>query len=106
MVLKSLTLPHSILAMGSALQEKSLGKLTASEKKEKRRQAGMPRKDGGARLSAGLMVITYGYAIGPGCLVWDRRTWLEKDQNAREKQMARRLERMKLKAKVDAFLAK
>jgi hypothetical protein len=80
--------------------------LTAAEKKEKRRQAVMLRKDGGARLSAGLVVITDGYAIGPDFLAWARRTQLDKDQKAREKQMTGRLERLKLKAKADAFLAK
>jgi hypothetical protein len=81
-------------------------KLTAAEKKEKRRQAGMMRKDGGARLSAGLMVIIDGYAIGPDYLAWARRTRLEKEQKARDKQMAGQLERLKLQAKVDAVLAK
>jgi hypothetical protein len=70
----------------NALHEKALGKLTAAEKKEKWRQAGMLRKDGGARLSAGLVVITDGYAIGPDCLAWECHTQLEKDQKAREKQ--------------------
>jgi hypothetical protein len=92
--------------LDNALQEKAFGKLTAAEKKEKRRQAGMLRKDGGARLSAGLMVITDGYAIGPDCLVWARRTRLEKEQKARERQIAGQLERLKLKTKVDAVLAK
>jgi hypothetical protein len=64
--------------LDNALQDKALGKLTVAEKKEKRRQAGMLRKDGGARLSAGLMVITDGYAIGPDCIAWARRTRLEK----------------------------
>jgi hypothetical protein len=90
----------------SALQEKALGKLSAAEKKEKRRQAGMLRKDGGARLSAGLMVITDGYAIGPDCLVWARHNRLDKEQKARDKKIAGQLERLKLKAKVDAVLAK
>jgi hypothetical protein len=66
----------------------------------------MLRKDGGARLSAGLVVIADGYAIGPDCLAWARRTRLEKEQKAREKQMAGRVERLKLKAKVDTVLAK
>jgi hypothetical protein len=50
--------------------------------------------------------ITDGYAIGPDCLAWARRTPLEKEQKARDKQMAGRLERLKLKAKVDAVMAK
>jgi hypothetical protein len=86
----------------NALQEKALGKLTAAEKKEKRRQAGIPRKDGGARLYAGLMIITDVYAIGHYCLAWFRHTRLEKEQKAMEKQMEGRLEQLKLKAKVDA----
>jgi hypothetical protein len=81
--------------LDNALQDKALGKLTAAEKKEKRRQAGMLRKDGGARISAGLMVITVGYATGPDCLAWACRTQLEKEQKARDKQMAGRLERLK-----------
>jgi hypothetical protein len=40
-----------------AVQEKALGKLAAAENKEKRRQAGMLREYGGARLSAGLVAI-------------------------------------------------
>jgi hypothetical protein len=92
--------------LDNSLQEKALGKLTAAEKKEKRRQAGMLRKDGGARVSAGLMVITYGYDIGPDCLSWARRTRLDKERKAREKERAGRLERVKLKEKVDAVLAK
>jgi hypothetical protein len=91
--------------LDNALQDKAIGKLTAAEKKEKRRQAGMLRKDGGARLSAFLMVITYGYAIGPDLLAWARRTRLDKEQKARDKQVAGQLERLKLKAKVDAVLA-
>jgi hypothetical protein len=92
--------------LDNALQEKALGKLTAAENKEKRRQSGMLRKDGGARLFAGLVVIKDGYDIGPACLAWARHTRLEKEQNAREKQMSGRLERLKLKANVDAVLAK
>jgi hypothetical protein len=66
----------------------------------------MLRKGGSARLSAGLVVITAGYAIGPDFLAWARRTWLDKERKAREKEAARRLERVKLKEKVDAVLAK
>jgi hypothetical protein len=80
-----------------------LGKLTAAEK---RKRAGMSRKDGGARLSAGLMVITDGYAIGPDCIAWARRTRLDKERKAREKETAGRLERVRLKENVDAVLAK
>jgi hypothetical protein len=60
------------------VQENALGKLTAVEKKEKRRQAGLAKKAGGARISAGLMAITNGYAIGTDCLAWARRTQLKK----------------------------
>jgi hypothetical protein len=70
--------------LDNALQEKALGKLTATEKKEKRRQAGMLREDGGAQHSSGLVVITYGYAICPDCLTWDRCTQLEKEQKKGE----------------------
>jgi hypothetical protein len=92
--------------LDNALQERALGKLTAAEKKEKQRKAVMLRKDSGARISAGLMVITDGYAIGPYCLAWARRTRLDKERKAREKETAGRLERVKLKEKVDAVLAK
>jgi hypothetical protein len=50
------------------VQENALGKLTAVEIKEKHRQTGLAKKAGGARISAGLMAITYGYAIEPDCL--------------------------------------
>jgi hypothetical protein len=101
----SMSLPMEMF-LYNALQEKALGKLTAAEKKEKRRQAGMLRKDGGAQLSVGLLVIIDGYAIGPDCLAWDRRTRLDKERKAREKEIAGRLERVKLKEKVDDVLAK
>jgi hypothetical protein len=52
---------------------------------------GMLRKDGGTRLSMGLVVITYGYVIGPYCLVWARRTRLDKERKAREKETSGRL---------------
>jgi hypothetical protein len=58
------------------VQENALGKLTAVEKKEKRRQKGLVKKAGVTRISAGLIAITNGYAIGPNCLAWSRRTWL------------------------------
>jgi hypothetical protein len=47
------------------VEENALGQLSASAKKEKRCQTGLERNDGGARVSAGLQVITDGYAIGP-----------------------------------------
>jgi hypothetical protein len=66
--------------LDNALQERALGKLTAAEKKENLRQAGMLRNDGGAWLPAGLMVITDGYAIGTDCLAWARRTPLDNER--------------------------
>jgi hypothetical protein len=92
--------------LDNALQDKALGKLSAAEKKEKRRQTGMLRRYGGGRLSADLMVITDGYAIGPDCPAWDLHTRLDKEQKARDNQMAGKLERLKLEANVDEVLAK
>jgi hypothetical protein len=66
----------------------------------------MLRKDGGARLSTGLVVIPDGYESGPDCLEWDHCTQLKKVKKAREKQIAGKLERLKLMDKVDAVLAK
>jgi hypothetical protein len=60
--------------IGHTAQENALGKLTVVEKKEKRRQAGLAKKAGCAQISAGLVAITDGYAIGPTCLAWARRT--------------------------------
>jgi hypothetical protein len=74
--------------LDNALQERAIGKMTAAEKKGKRHQAGMLRKDGGARLSASFMVITDGYTIGPDCIAWARRTRLDKERKAREKETA------------------
>jgi hypothetical protein len=88
------------------VQENALGKLFATEKKERRRQAGLAKKVGGARISAGLMTITDGHAIGPECLAWARRTRLEKERQAQAKQRAGRLDRFLLKEKVDLVLAK
>jgi hypothetical protein len=79
------------------VQENELSKSSATEKKERRRQAGLAKKAGGARISAGLMAITDGYAIAPECLAWARRTWLEKERQEKEKQRAGRLERIMLK---------
>jgi hypothetical protein len=56
------------------VQKNALGELTAVEKKEKHLQAGLAKKAGGARISAGLETITDGFAIGPDCLAWSRRT--------------------------------
>jgi hypothetical protein len=52
----------------------------------------MLKKDDGARLSAGLMVIMDGYTIGPDFLTWARCTQLGKERKAREKVRAGRLE--------------
>jgi hypothetical protein len=62
------------------VKESALVQLYAAAKKEKRHQTGLARKDGGARVSAGLQVITDGYAIGPECLAWARRTRLERER--------------------------
>jgi hypothetical protein len=51
--------------LDNGVHGKELGKLTAAGENEKWREAGILRKVGGARLSAGLMVITDGYAIIP-----------------------------------------
>jgi hypothetical protein len=66
-------------------KEKALGKLTAADEK-KRRQTGMLRKDGGARLSAGLV------AIGSDCLAWAHRIRFYNERKAREKETAGPLE--------------
>jgi hypothetical protein len=82
--------PTVDMFLDNALQEKALGRLTAAEKKEKRRQTGMLRKDGDARLSPDIMVITDGYAISPDYLAWDCHTRLEKERKTREKETAGR----------------
>jgi hypothetical protein len=50
------------------VQANTLGEFTTVDKKEKRRQAGLVKKAGGAQISAGIMVVTKGYAIGLDCL--------------------------------------
>jgi hypothetical protein len=40
------------------VQENALGKLSVVEKKERRRQTGLAKKAGGARISAGIMAIS------------------------------------------------
>jgi hypothetical protein len=60
------------------VQENTLGKLTAVKKKEKRCQAGLAKKSGGAQISAGLMAITDGYVIWPDYLAWACHNRLEK----------------------------
>jgi hypothetical protein len=92
--------------LNQKVKETALGKMTPAEKKDKRRLTGQMKKDRGARLSAGLMVITDGYAIGPQCLAWDRRTRLEKERKEEAKQRAGRLERIRLQDKVNMVLAK
>jgi hypothetical protein len=62
------------------VDENALGQLSATAKKEKRRQTGLAMKDGGGRVSAGLQVITDGYAIGPECLAWARRIGVERER--------------------------
>jgi hypothetical protein len=42
-------------------------------------------KDGGARVSVGLQVITDGYAIGPECLAWAWITQVERERKEIEK---------------------
>jgi hypothetical protein len=88
------------------VDEKALGKLTSAKKKDKRCLSGLARKNGGSRVSVGLQVITDGYAIGPECLAWTRRTRLARERKEREKHAAGRLERIKLKGKVDLVLSK
>jgi hypothetical protein len=65
------------------VEEKALGQLTTAQKKEKRRLTGLARKNGGSHVSAGLQVITDGYAIGPECITWARRTRLERERKDR-----------------------
>jgi hypothetical protein len=88
------------------IQENALGELSASEKKERHRQAGLAKKAGGARISAGLVAVTDGYVIGPECLVWACRTRLENEVKATAKERPARLERIMLKDKVDFVLGK
>jgi hypothetical protein len=52
------------------------------------------------------MAITDGYAIGPECLAWSRRTRLEKERKTTERERSARLERILLKNKVDLVLGK
>jgi hypothetical protein len=87
------------------IEENALGQLSAAAKKEKRRQTGLARKDGGARVSAGLQVITDGYAIGPECLAWARRTRAERERKI-EKEKAGVLARNSLKEKVEDGIQK
>jgi hypothetical protein len=88
------------------VQENALGKLSACEKKERLRQAGLEKKAGGARISAGLVAITDGYAIWTECLAWARRTRLKKERKATAKERAARLEQIMLKDDVDLVLGK
>jgi hypothetical protein len=70
-------------------------------KKEKRYQTGLAKKDGGAHVSAGLQVITAGYAIGPECLSWAHITRMERRRKEMEKAKAGVLGRFFLKEKVE-----
>jgi hypothetical protein len=90
------------------VEENALGQLSAAAKKEKRRQTGLARKDGGASVSAGLQVITDGYAIGPDCLAWDRRTLVERERKRKEIEKAKAgvLARQSLKEKVEHVIQK
>jgi hypothetical protein len=80
--------------------------LSAFKKKDRRRHAGLAKKAGGARISAGIMAITDGYAIVPECLAWARCTRLKNEKKVTEKERAARLERILLKDKVDLVLGK
>jgi hypothetical protein len=58
------------------VQENTLGKLSAAEKKEKHRQAVLASNACGDQMFADIMVITDIYAIGLECLAWEHPTWL------------------------------
>jgi hypothetical protein len=88
------------------VQENAIGKLSACGKKDRRRQAVLDKKAGGARASSGLVDITDGYAIGPECLAWARHTRLENEKKKSAKERAARLEQILLKDKVDLVLGK
>jgi hypothetical protein len=60
-------------------------------KKERLRQAGLAKKAGGARISAGLMAVTNGYTSGPESLTWAHLTLLEKERQKKAKQRHGRL---------------
>jgi hypothetical protein len=83
------------------VKEKALVQLTVAQC-----LTGLARKNGESRVSAGLQVITDGYAIGHECLTWAQRTHLERERKEREKRAAGKLERIKLKGKVDVVLSK
>jgi hypothetical protein len=88
------------------VQENALGKLSACKKKERHHQAGLAKKAGGARISAGLMAITDGYAIGTECLTWALRTRLENEKKVTAKERAAKLERILLEDTVDLVFGK
>jgi hypothetical protein len=108
------SLKTEICAMGLAIDmsphhkvnENALDQLSTATKKEKRRQNGLARKDGGARVSSGLQVITNGYAIGPECLDWARRTRVEMERKEVEKAKSGVLAREYLKEKAEDVLQK
>jgi hypothetical protein len=66
----------------------------------------MSWKDGGTRLSAGLVVITGGYDIDPDFLAWAHNTPMDKKRKASETERAGRLERIKLKETLYMVLPK
>jgi hypothetical protein len=88
------------------VQENACGKLSAVEKKERRHQAGLAKKAGGARISAGLVAITDGYGIEHACLAWAPYTHLENERKATSKEISGRLELIMLKYKVHLVLGK
>jgi hypothetical protein len=88
------------------VEENALGQLSGAAKKDKRRQTGLARKDGGARVSAGLQVVTDGYAIGPECLAWAQRTQVERERKEIEEEKAGVLARQSLKEKVEDVIQK
>jgi hypothetical protein len=94
------------MLLNHKVEENALGQLSATAQKEKRRQTGLARKDGGARAPAGLQVIANGYAIGPECLAWDRRTRVERERKEIEEEKAGVLARQSLKEKVEDVIQK
>jgi hypothetical protein len=83
-----------------------VGQLYVTAKKEKQRQTGLAKKDGGARVSSGNQVITDGYAIGPECLACAGRTGVERERKEVQKATSGVLARESLKDKVEHFLQK
>jgi hypothetical protein len=67
---------------------------------------GIGKEECWSRVSAGLQVTTNGYVTSPECLTWARRTRLERERKEIEKQKAGKLERIRLKGKVDVVFSK